>query len=45
MAIILFSKQPIRRETAEVFKPLAINAKMAVLPFDPGTIFTPSLQR
>lgn len=42
MAIILFSKQPIRRETAELFKPLALNAKMAILPFDRGTIFAPA---
>lgn len=43
MAIILFSKVPIQRETAELFKPLALNAKIAVLPFDQGTIFTPTL--
>ena len=39
MAIILFSKLPIERETAELFKPLALNAKMAVLPFDQSSIF------
>lgn len=32
--LILFSKCPINRETAELFKPLALNTKMAVLPFD-----------
>ncbi len=41
MIIILFSKLPIQRETAELFKPLALNAKIAVLPFDQGTIFAP----
>jgi hypothetical protein len=39
MAIILFSKVPIQRETAELFKPLALNAKMAVLAFDQGKVF------
>ena len=43
MTIILFSKCPIQRETAELFKPLALNAKMAVLPFDQKTIFTPAV--
>jgi hypothetical protein len=38
-AIILFSKVPISRETAEMFKPLALNVKVAVLPFDDATIF------
>jgi hypothetical protein len=38
-AIILFSKAPISRETAEMFKPLALNVKVAVLPFDDATIF------
>ncbi|RZM75999.1 hypothetical protein [Leptolyngbya iicbica] len=41
MVIILFSKIPISRATAELFKPLALNVKMAVLPFDRGTIFMP----
>lgn len=41
IATILFSKLPIQRETAELFKPLSLNAKMAVLPFDQGPIFTP----
>ncbi|MDA0867588.1 MAG: sensor histidine kinase, partial [Cyanobacteria bacterium] len=39
MAIILFSKLPIQRDTAELFKPLALNAKMAILPFSQGPIF------
>jgi hypothetical protein len=38
-AIILFSKVPISRQTAEMFKPLALNVKVAVLPFDGATIF------
>jgi hypothetical protein len=38
-AIILFSKVPISHETAEIFKPLALNVKVAVLPFDGETVF------
>lgn len=38
-AIIMFSKVPIARETADMFKTLALNAKMAVLPFAGGAIF------
>jgi len=38
-AIILFSKAPISRETVEMFKPLALNVKVALLPFDGETIF------
>jgi hypothetical protein len=37
-AIILFSKVSISRDTAEMFKPLALNVKMAVLPFEDETI-------
>jgi hypothetical protein len=33
-AVILFSKIPIPRETAQLFRTLALNVKMAVLPFD-----------
>jgi hypothetical protein len=32
--VILFSKVPIPRETAELFRTLALNVKMAALPFD-----------
>lgn len=32
-AVILFAKCPISRETAELFKPLALSVKLAVLPF------------
>jgi hypothetical protein len=35
-AVILFAKCPISRETAEMFKPLALSVKLAVLPFVPG---------
>jgi hypothetical protein len=38
-AFILFSKVQIPKETAELFKTLALNAKLAMLPFDKGTIF------
>ena len=33
-AVILFSRQAISRGTAELFKPMALNIKMAVLPFE-----------
>lgn len=39
IAIILFSKVPIPNATADMFKTLALNAKMAVLPFDKSTVF------
>lgn len=32
--VILFSKQKISRDTAELFKPLAMSVKLALLPFD-----------
>lgn len=32
-ATILFSKEPIQRETADLFKSLALNVKVALLPF------------
>jgi hypothetical protein len=38
-AIIMFSKVPIARQTADMFKTLALNVKMAVLPFVGGPIF------
>lgn len=38
-AVILFSKTPIERATAELFKTLALNVKMAVLPFSRGPHF------
>jgi hypothetical protein len=38
-AVIMFSKCPIAKDTTELFKPLALNVKMAVLPHE-GTVFT-----
>lgn len=43
IAIIVFSKVPISRETADMFKTLALNVKMAVLPFDRGAVFNQQL--
>jgi PAS domain S-box-containing protein len=34
--VILFSRERISRETAELFKPLALSVKLALLPFDEG---------
>ena len=45
MAIILFSKVPIQRDLAELFKPLALNVKMAMLPFDQHSTFSSDLVR
>jgi len=36
-AIILFSRQPIGRDTANMFAPLALSVKLALLPFTAGT--------
>lgn len=44
IAIILFSKLPIPRDIAELFKPLALNVKMAVLPFDRQAVFKVPIQ-
>jgi hypothetical protein len=41
IVVILFSKIYIPRDTADMFKTLALNTKMAVLPFDRGVIFNP----
>lgn len=38
-AVVLFSKVKIERETANMFKTLALNVKMALLPFDQGAVF------
>lgn len=38
-AIIMFSKVPVSRDTADLFKPVAMNVKVAVLPFDGRAIF------
>jgi hypothetical protein len=40
-AVILFSKVPIPRETAELFRTLALNVKMAALPFDDAVFARP----
>ncbi|MBD1848075.1 hypothetical protein H6F89_32885 [Cyanobacteria bacterium FACHB-63] len=39
IAVILFSKMSIQRDIAELFKLLALNVKMAVLPFDQQSVF------
>jgi hypothetical protein len=39
-SVILFSKTRIPRETTELFKPLALCTKTAVLPFVAGPVFT-----
>ncbi|MEW5957210.1 MAG: hypothetical protein AB1801_05780, partial [Chloroflexota bacterium] len=41
-AIIIFSKAPISRETADMFKPLALNVKMVVLAFTEEATFSSS---
>jgi hypothetical protein len=35
-AVILFTKVPIPRETADLFRPLALSVKLAILPFENG---------
>ncbi|MEZ4720176.1 MAG: sensor histidine kinase, partial [Caldilineaceae bacterium] len=37
--VILFAKVPIPRESTDYFRPLALNVKMAILPFDDGAVF------
>lgn len=39
IAIILFTRTPIPRETAELWKTVALNVKLAVLPFVPHRVF------
>ncbi len=41
-AVNLFSRVPISRATAELFRPLALHVKLAVLPFDGGPVFAPA---
>lgn len=41
LAIIMFSKISISRDVADMFKTLALNAKMAVLPFEGKAVFRP----
>lgn len=38
-SVILFSRVPIPADTAQMFKPLSLSARMAVLPFSGGRIF------
>jgi len=38
--IIMFSKVPVPKQTADMFRSLALSVKIAVLPFDGKTIFT-----
>lgn len=38
-AVILFARTPITRNTAELFAPLALAAKLALLPFASGPVF------
>jgi two-component system NtrC family sensor kinase len=38
-AVILFSRVTLERDTADLFKPLALNVKVSILPFDDGRIF------
>lgn len=37
--VILFAKTPIARESTDYFRPLALNVKMALLPFDDRAVF------
>ena len=41
-AVILFSRVPIPRSTAELFRPLALCVKIALLPFVNGPVFRPN---
>ncbi len=38
-ALVMFSKIPIPRATADLFAPLALSVKLALLPFDAGQVF------
>lgn len=40
ISLILFSKVPIQRETAQLFKPLALNVKFAVLPYEVSPVLS-----
>jgi hypothetical protein len=40
-AVILFSRVPVSRQTADMFKSLALSVKIAVLPFDSKAVFNP----
>ncbi len=38
-AVIVFARIPLPPETAEMFKPLALSVKLAILPFANGPLF------
>ncbi len=38
-AVILFTRVPVSQETAELFKTLSLNVKLAILPFARGPVF------
>jgi hypothetical protein len=38
-AVVLFSKAPVQRETADLFRPLALSVKVALLPFADRAVF------
>lgn len=40
-AVVLFARVEVRREVADLFAPLALSVKLALLPFVWGPIFTP----
>lgn len=40
-AVILFSKTPIPRATAELFKTLGLMTRLAISPFDTDRVFAP----
>lgn len=39
-SLILFSREPIEKQTVELFKPLSLNVRMALLPLVGGRVFT-----
>jgi two-component system NtrC family sensor kinase len=43
-AIVMFLKVIVPRMTVDLFRPLSLNVKMAILPFDDGKIFSNSTQ-
>lgn len=43
-SVILFCRVPVTREVADLFAPLALSAKLAVLPYSRGPVFAPSTE-
>jgi len=39
--VLMFSRVAISRQIAEMFKPLALNLNLALMPFDDGVVFSP----